>query len=80
MAKPKRGPVGGTFFKLRDAEQAAKVLREKKVAVEIVEVSLLICRPETAQIHGWALFVSRDNVRKASRLLDQAGSGKVRLP
>jgi hypothetical protein len=75
-AGKKQSPVGRTYFKHRDAEHAAKMLRENRVAVEIVEVSLLMC-PGALQKRGWALFVSTDHVRKASRLLEIANGGKA---
>jgi hypothetical protein len=69
--RPKHASVGGTFFKRGHAEQAANLLRKKKVAAEIVEVTALMC-PGGLQKRGWTLFVSADNLRMATRLLEEA--------
>jgi hypothetical protein len=77
MVRPKSAPVGPTFFKRRDAEFAAKVLREKKVAAEVVEVSMLLC-PGAVRKRGYELFVPRDDVRRTAKLLVESPSRKVR--
>lgn len=72
MARPKRAPVEATFLHLDDAEQAARALRAKSLPVEMTEVTCLMC-PGAVRKSGWVLYVSRDAVRKARRILEEAG-------
>jgi hypothetical protein len=61
-----------TFYRLSDAERAAKVLRAKKVAVEVVPVVCIIC-PGMVRKRAWILSVPGVEGRRAFRLLDEAG-------
>ncbi|MCA1684433.1 MAG: hypothetical protein LC745_00300 [Planctomycetia bacterium] len=72
-AKPKRAPVGGTLFPLKDAEHAAGVLRAEGIPVEVKEVSCVIC-PGAVRKKGWMLFVPSDEVRTVCLILDEKGT------
>ena len=72
MAPPTSAPILTTFYVLREAEEAAKVLRVRKIKVKIEKVTELLC-PGALRKNGWMLYVSKDDVRRATRILDEAG-------
>jgi hypothetical protein len=72
MARLRRGPLGGTFLDLRDAQRAESVLKAAKIEVSIERITDIMC-PGTIRRNGYTLVVSNTDRAKAIRVLKENG-------